>query len=160
MKLVAAAVFAVACAAVFAAPAQDDVKVPDHQFTNVDDMKWVDAPPSLPAGAKVAMLEGNPAKPGPFAMRIKFPANYKIPAHYHPAIEHVTVISGTLNLGVGESFDDAKMTALKAGGFSILQTGVKHYVLCKEETVVQAHSIGPWGITYVNAADDPRNAKK
>lgn len=160
MKLVAAAVFAVACAAVFAAPVQDDVKVPDHQFINVGDIKWVDGPPSLPPGAKAAILEGNPAKPGPFAMRIKFPADYKIPPHYHPAIEHVTVLSGTLGIGAGDAFDSAKTTPVGAGGFVILQTGIKHFVYCKEETVVQAHSVGPWGITYVNPADDPRNAKK
>jgi len=160
MKFAAAALFAVACAAVFAAPAQDDVKVPDHQFIAVDDIKWGEAPPSLPPGAKAAILEGNPAKPGPITLRLKFPANYKIMPHYHPAIEHVTVLSGSLRLGTGETFDEAKTTALGPGGFSILQTGVKHYVVCKEETVVQAHAIGPWGITYVNPSDDPRNTSK
>jgi len=156
----AAAFVALASAVGFAAPVQDDVQVPDHQFTTADDLKWVDAPPSLPPGAKAAILEGNPAKPGPFTMRLKLPADYKILPHYHPAIEHVTILSGTLHFGVGETFDEAKTTAIGAGGFSILQTGVKHYVWCKDEVVLQAHSVGPWGITYVNPADDPRNAKK
>lgn len=160
MRFIAAAVLAVSCAALSAAPVQDDVKVPDHQFINVGDIKWGDAPPSLPPGAKAAVLEGNPAKPGPFALRLKFPADYKVLPHYHPAIEHVTVLSGTLYVGAGDAFDSGKTTPVEAGGFVILQTGVKHFVWCKEETVVQAHSVGPWGITYVNPADDPRNAKK
>jgi quercetin dioxygenase-like cupin family protein len=160
MKLVAVAFVALASAAVFAAPVQDDAKVPDHQFIVTDDIKWVPAPPSLPPGAQVAILEGNPAKPGPFTMRIKIPAGYKIPPHTHPAVEHVTVLSGTLNFGTGEVFDPAKTTALAPGGFAVMQTGVKHYVWCKDEVVLQNHAIGPWGLTYVNPADDPRNAKK
>jgi quercetin dioxygenase-like cupin family protein len=151
--------FAVAIAALLGLAAQDDAKVPDHQFTAPDDMKWVDAPPSLPPGAKVAIIEGNPAKPGPFTMRIKFPAGYKIAPHYHPAIEHVTVLSGSVNLGAGDSLDDSKSKTLGVGGFAVMQTGVKHFLSTKEEAVVQAHSIGPWGITYVNPSDDPR-AKK
>lgn len=160
MKLIAAVFVAVASAAVFAAPAQDDVKVPDHEFIQADSIKWVDAPPSLPPGAKAAIIEGNPAKPGPFTMRLKLPAGFKIPPHYHPAIEHVTVLSGTLNLGTGETLDETKTTPVGPGGFAIMQTGTKHYVWCKDEVVLQGHSIGPWGITYVNPADDPRNAKK
>lgn len=160
MKIIAAAFFAIASAAVFAAPAQDDVKVPDHQFISADSLKWVDGPPSLPPGAKAVILEGNPAKPGPFTMRLKLPADYKILPHTHPAIEHVTVLSGTLNIGTGDAFDSGKTTPVGAGGFAVMQTGVKHFVWCKEEVVLQAHSIGPWGITYVNAADDPRNSKK
>ena len=159
MKLPIAFV-ALASAAVFAAPVQDDVKVPDHQFIGTDELKWGDAPPSLPPGAKAVILEGNPAKPGPFTMRLKLPADYKILPHFHPAIEHVTVLSGTLNLGTGDKFDSGKTTPLGPGGFAVMQTGVKHFVWCKEEVVIQAHSIGPWGITYLNAADDPRNSKK
>jgi quercetin dioxygenase-like cupin family protein len=160
MKLVAIAFVAIASAAVCAAPVQDDVKVPDHQFIGSDDIKWVAAPPSLPPGAQAAILEGNPAKPGPFTMRLKLPAGFKIMPHTHPAIEHVTVLSGTLQFGTGETFDAAKTTALAAGSFAIMQTGVKHYVWCKDEVVLQGHSIGPWGITYVNPADDPRNTTK
>jgi quercetin dioxygenase-like cupin family protein len=160
MKFAAVTFVALACATVFAAPVQDDVKVPDHQFIGSDDIKWVAAPPSLPPGAQAAILEGNPAKPGPFTMRLKLPAGYKIMPHTHPAIEHVTVLSGTLQFGTGETFDAAKTTALAAGSFAIMQTGVKHYVWCKDEVVLQGHSIGPWGITYVNPADDPRNTTK
>jgi len=160
MKFAAVAFVEIATAAVFAAPAQDDVKVPDHQFIGSDDIKWAAGPPSLPAGAHAAILEGNPAKPGPFTMRLKLPAGYKIAPHTHPAIEHVTVLSGTLNIGTGEVLDASKTTALVAGSFVVMQTGVKHFVVCKEEVVLQAHSVGPWGITYVNPGDDPRNASK
>src|SRR5947209_4265774 len=71
-------------------------------------LKWQDGPPTLPAGAKFALLEGNPAKPGPFVMRIKFPDGFRVPPHTHPKPERVTVISGTLYLGMGEKFDRAK----------------------------------------------------
>src|SRR5436305_15308270 len=111
MKLAAVAFVAIASAAVFAAPVQDDVKVPDHQFIVADDIKWVAAPPSLPPGAQVAILEVNPAKPGPFTMRMKLPAGYKVPPHTHPAIEHVPVLSGTIHTSPGKSSDAAKTTA-------------------------------------------------
>jgi len=158
MKITAIAFLALAAAA-FAAPVQDDVKVPDHQFIIAGEIKWVDAPPSLPAGAKVAIIEGNPAKPGPFTMRLKLPADYKVAPHFHPAVEHVTVLSGTANFGTGDSFDEAKTTPIGPGGFVVMQTGVKHFLWTKEEVVLQGHSIGPWGITYANPSDDPRNKK-
>lgn len=159
MKTTAIAFLALAATVVFAAPVQDDVKVPDHQFVIAADIKWVDAPPSLPAGAKAAIIEGNPAKPGPFTMRLKLPADYKIAPHFHPAIEHVTVLSGTANFGIGDVLDEAKTTAVGPGGFVVMQTGVKHFLWTKEEVVLQGHSIGPWGITYANPSDDPRNKK-
>jgi len=160
MKIATVAFLALAAAGVFAAPVQDDVKVPDHQFIAAGDIKWVDAPPSLPPGAKIAVIEGNPAKPGPFTMRLKLPADYKVAPHFHPAIEHVTVLSGTANIGAGDTFDAAKTTPIGPGGFVIMQTGVKHFLWTKEEAVIQGHSIGPWGVTYANPSDDPRNGKK
>lgn len=153
MKIVAIALIALA------AVSAQDVKVPDHQFIAPDDVKWVDGPPSLPPGAKIAILEGNPAKPEPFTMRLKLPAGYKVMPHFHPAVEHVTVLSGTLHLGAGDTFDESKTTALGPGGFAVMQTGVKHFVWCKDEVVLQGHAVGPWGVTYANPADDPRNKK-
>src|SRR5687768_11593642 len=75
-------------------------------------VKWMDGPPSLPAGARFAVLEGNPAKEGPFTMRLKVPNGYRIPPHTHPKTERVTVISGTFRLGMGETFDTSKMEEL------------------------------------------------
>lgn len=125
-----------------------------------DGIKWQDGPPSLPPGAKFAVLEGDPAKPGPFVFRVKVPDGYEIPPHTHPKPERVTVISGTFNLGMGDKFDATKTEALPAGTYGTWPAGMKHFVWTKGETVVQFHGDGPWKIEYLNPADDPRNKKK
>jgi hypothetical protein len=124
-----------------------------------DDLKWKDGPPSLPPGAKIAVLEGDPAKPGPFVFRVKVPDGYKIPPHTHPKPERVTVISGTFNLGMGDTFDASKAEALPAGTYGTRPAGMKHFVIVKGETVVQFHGEGPWQIEYLNPTDDPRKKK-
>ena len=128
-----------------------------HVMVTTADLKWVDGPPSLPPGAKVAGMEGNAKEPGPFTMRLKFPANYKIAPHTHPADEHVTVISGTFYMGMGDKFDEAAAKELPTGSFVVMPTKQAHFGMTKGETVVQLHGTGPWGVTYVNPADDPRS---
>jgi len=118
--------------------------------------KWAAAPPSLPAGAQVAMLEGDPSKPAGFTFRLKMPDGYRIPPHYHPADEHVTVIEGTFVMGVGEKFDESAGRPLGVGSFAMMPTGTRHYAWTKGATIIQLHGVGPWGITYVNSSDDPR----
>jgi quercetin dioxygenase-like cupin family protein len=120
-----------------------------------NDLKWADVP-SLPPGAKIAVIEGPPSEAVPFTVRVKFPADYKIPAHWHPIVERVTVLSGTFNIGLGDQLDPQKTTALGPGSVIIMQPQTNHFVWTKEETVIQAHGTGPGGITYVNPADDPR----
>lgn len=127
----------------------------DHMMATPDEFKWVDIP-SLPPGAKLAVIEGPLNQAGPLTFRLKLPANYQIPAHWHPAIEHVTVISGTFNMGSGDKLDPAKTKALTAGSVAIMQPKANHFGWTKDETIVQVHGIGPWGVTYVNPADDPR----
>jgi quercetin dioxygenase-like cupin family protein len=124
-----------------------------------EEIEWLPGPPSLPAGAHFAVLEGDPAKEGPFTMRVRLPDGFKIPPHTHPKTEHVTVISGTFNFGMGPTFDQSGSRALPAGTFGHWPAGMQHFAWAKGETVVQLHGVGPWGITYVNPADDPRNAK-
>lgn len=138
---------------------QPQVSWPGHVTITPADIRWVDAPPALPPGAKVAVLEGDPTKPDPFTMRIKFPAGYKILPHWHPAVEHATVISGALNMGIGDKFDPVKTKELPAGSFSMMPAKTNHFAWVKEETVIQVHGIGPWRINYVNPSDDPRNKK-
>jgi hypothetical protein len=125
-----------------------------------DGVKWADGPPSLPPRARIAVLEGDPSKPGPFVFRVKVPDGYKIPPHTHPKPERVTVISGTFHLGMGDKFDPSKGKAMPAGSYGTWPPGMKHYVWVKGETVVQFHGEGPWVITYLNPADDPENTKK
>ena len=132
----------------------------EHSLFTPGDVKWLDGPPALPPGAKMAVLEGDPHKAGPFTMRLKAPDGYKIPPHTHSAVEHVTVISGTFHLGMGEKFDESAGRELTAGSFSFMPAGMKHFGWAKGETVIQVHGVGPWKIVYVNPADDPCNAKK
>ena len=127
----------------------------DHVIVEPKDLQWEDMT-ALPPGAKAAIIEGPMDQAAPFTIRVKLPADYKIPAHWHPAIEHVTVLSGTFNLGVGDKLDPAKTHAIPVGGVGIMPPKTNHFVWTKEETIVQVHGVGPWGITYVDPADDPR----
>jgi hypothetical protein len=126
-----------------------------HTMVAPGDLKWTDVP-SLPAGAKLAVIQGPLNEAVPFTMRIKLPANYQIPAHWHPAIEHVTVMSGTFNIGMGDKLDRSTTKPLASGSVAIMQPKTNHFVWTDQETIVQVHGVGPWAITYVNPADDPR----
>ncbi|MEO5703155.1 MAG: cupin domain-containing protein [Gammaproteobacteria bacterium] len=126
-----------------------------HVMLVPTDLKWADVP-SLPPGAKVTVIEGPLNDAVPFTFRLKFPANYKVPAHWHPAIEHVTVISGTFNMGTGDKLDPSKTMPLSAGSVAIMQPKTNHFAWTKEETIIQVHGVGPWAINYVNPTDDPR----
>lgn len=126
-----------------------------HMMVAPGDLKWSDVP-SLPPGAKIAVIEGPMNEAVPFTVRIRFPANYKLPAHWHPAVERVTVLSGTFNMGVGDELDLQKTTPLTPGSIAIMQPKTNHFAWTKEETVIQLNGVGPWGITYVNTANDPR----
>jgi hypothetical protein len=121
-----------------------------------DQVTWGPAPDVLPPGAKLAVLEGDPTAAGPFTMRLQVPDRYRIPPHFHPATEHVTVLKGTFKVGMGEKFDASAMTRLPTGTFAALEPGVRHFAESEGETVIQLHGTGPWRLTYVNPADDPR----
>jgi rhodanese-related sulfurtransferase/quercetin dioxygenase-like cupin family protein len=123
-----------------------------------DQLKWKPGPPSLPPGASIAVLEGDPTKEGPFVFRVKVPDGYRIPPHTHPKTERVTVIAGTFNIGMGDKFDANKMQAMPTGTYGHWPAGMQHFVRVKGETIVQFHGDGPWTINYLNPADDPRNA--
>src|SRR5262249_46582833 len=114
---------------------------PQHLVATPDGLKWID-PPTLP-GAKLAVVQGDPAKEGPFVYRIKAPADYKIPPHLHKAAENVTVLSGTFYLGLGEKFDPGAGQKLPAGAFASVPAMHPHYAWTTEETVVQVHGVGP-----------------
>ena len=126
-----------------------------HVMLGPDEIKWGPAPPSLPRGAMLAVIEGKPSEPGPFTMRLKFPAGFKVAPHSHPAIEHLTVLSGTITFGMGDTFDAAKLMPMRPGSFIVMPVGTTHFVETREETVIQVHGVGPWGVKYVNPEDDP-----
>lgn len=125
-------------------------------------MKWMDAAGAgLPAGAKMAVLKGDPGKAGEFTVRIKMPANYTVPPHHHPTDEVVRVVSsGALSYGMGDKLDKSNVGSLTKGYHVNMQAGMNHYVFTTDPVDVQVNGTGPFQIVYVNPADDPRSAKK
>ena len=124
------------------------------------DIKWGPGPASLPGGAQMAVLDGDPSKAGmPFVIRAKFPDGYRIAPHWHPTDENVSILSGTFLVGMGDTFNDKSMTTLAAGGYAHMPKTMHHYASAKGETVIQVHGVGPFAVNYVNAADDPSKKK-
>jgi quercetin dioxygenase-like cupin family protein len=144
-------VFALACVAV----AAQEGKVTEHALVTPSQMKWGDPPPVFEKGASFAVISGDPSKTGLFVVRLKMPAGYKIAPHWHPTDEHVTVLSGSFALGMGEKFDKATMTDLPAGGYALLPAEMRHFAMATTAATVQVHGQGPFVLTYVNPADDP-----
>ena len=128
----------------------------DHVMVTPDKLKWGPAPPSLPKGAEVAVLAGDPTKKEPFTIRVKLPDGFKVPPHWHPTDENVTVIKGTFNMGRGEKFDAHATQELPVSSYVRMPKGMRHFAWAKGETIVQVHGEGPFQINYVNPADDPR----
>jgi len=117
-------------------------------------LKWGPAPAIFPAGAKMAVLQGDPGKSGPFVLRLMTPGAYAIPPHWHSQDEQLTVISGTFYFGLGDKVDAKKATGLPAGGFHFLPAKAHHYAFSKAPAVVQVSGNGPFDVTYLNPADD------
>ncbi len=126
-----------------------------HVLLNPGDMKWGPAPPVLPAGAQVAVLDGDPFKPGFFTIRLKFPDGYKIPAHWHPTDENIVVVQGTFRAGMGDAFSEAGLHDFTVGSFVKMPMRMRHFATAKGEVIVQIYGPGPFVINYVNPADDP-----
>jgi quercetin dioxygenase-like cupin family protein len=121
-----------------------------------DQVIWQAAPSSLPSGAQISVLYGDPAKEDQFALRLKFPKGFRAPPHSHLKPETVTVISGAYIVGTGETADPNKVIRLSAGGFFAFEPGDVRYAFVDEETVIQVNGVGPWVTNYINPADDPR----
>ena len=131
-----------------------------HVMIAASDVKWGPAPPSLPPGAQMGVLDGDPSVAGqPFVIRAKFPDGYRVAPHWHPTDENVVVISGSFSVGTGDTFNEGTMMALAPGGYAKMPKEVHHYAMAKGETVIQVHGTGPFVVTYVNPTDDPRNKK-
>jgi quercetin dioxygenase-like cupin family protein len=121
-------------------------------------MKWMDASGAgLPAGAKMAVVKGDPSKAGDFVIRAKFPAGYTVPPHSHPGDEVVRVRSaGALTYGMGDKMDTANSGKLEKGYHVTMQSGMNHWVTATDPLEIEVSGKGPFAITYANAADDPR----
>jgi ketosteroid isomerase-like protein/quercetin dioxygenase-like cupin family protein len=126
-----------------------------HVVVPTPAIKWVDPPPSVPPGAKLAVISGDPGKPEMFTIRLQFPNGYKIAPHWHPTDEHVTVLSGTFAAAMGKAWDDKALASLPAGSYAVMAATMPHYATARGATVVQVHGMGPFVLNYVNPADDP-----
>jgi hypothetical protein len=126
-----------------------------HRIVLPSDLKWTDVK-SLPPGAKVAVIEGDPSKEGLVTMRIRLPAGYKVAPHYHGTVVRSPILSGTLHIGMGEKWDPQKAIAMPPGSVLLMPPKQPHFAIAKEEVIFQLNVMGPWTVTYVNPADDPR----
>ena len=158
MKKKLIAIGALCLALAPAALAQTEAKT-ECKMTLPQDLVWGE-PNDIPAGAKGTVVEGDPSKAEFFTVRAKFPAGYKIAPHTHPVAEHITVLSGNFNMGMGEKFDKDVTKPMPAGTYFSMPAGMSHFVYTTEETEIQLSAIGPFGITYINPEDDPRNNTK
>jgi quercetin dioxygenase-like cupin family protein len=127
-----------------------------HVLVPADQVQWGPAPPVLPAGAQISVLEGNPSEKGAVTLRLKFPANYTIPPHWHSMTERVTVLSGALHVGMGDKLDRQASQTLEPGGFVSLPADMRHFAWTRTPTVVQINLEGPFDIFYVNPPDNPQ----
>lgn len=131
-------------------------RTPAHVMENLSTAKWGPAPPMLPPGAQIAVLAGDPTKAAPYTVRLKFPANYDIPAHSHPEDENVSVVSGELFMGMGAKLDRRAGLGLRVGGFALMPAHANHFAFTRSETTIVLYGQGPVDFKYVDAADDPR----
>ncbi|MFW5833111.1 MAG: cupin domain-containing protein [Pseudomonadota bacterium] len=111
---------------------------------------------SLPPGAEITVLEGDPESAEPFTIRLRMPTGYLVPPHLQPGSARVTVLRGTFHFAHGDTFDRAETVALPVGGFAIMPPEEPMFGYTEGETVIQLHGRGPWAIEYLNPEDDPR----
>jgi quercetin dioxygenase-like cupin family protein len=126
-----------------------------HILLKASELEWGPIA-SMAPGARIAVIEGDLSKEAPFTFRLKLPADYRVEPHTHPAYERVTVLSGTFHFAHGKTFDRDKTMALKPGDLAIMAPGEPMFGYTEEETIIQLHGTGPWGINYINPEDDPR----
>lgn len=120
-------------------------------------LKWMAGPPSLPSGAQMAVVSGNPAKKGRFVIQLKMPADYAVPPHSHPTAEVVKVVAGNLHYAMADKIDMAHAKTLKTGHSVTMAAKMNHWVHAAASAIVQVSGRGPFTITYVDSKDDPRN---
>lgn len=152
---IASAAFALASLITAMAQAAEKSHAEGHISVLPTDLKWAPAP-SVGPGAQIAVIEGDLKAGAPFTFRLKLPPNSKVGVHTHPVVERVTVISGTFYLGIGDKFEPAKAKAYTPGAVTIMPVGMPMYAYTtQDEAVIQIHGTGPWGINFLNPADNP-----
>ncbi len=146
--------------AIQSASMQETVHDPGHILFQNDSIEWQNGPGSFQEGSQFAVLEGDPSVEGVFTMRIRMPDGFVISPHFHPQPERLTVLEGTFLLGSGDAFVPDEVQPLRTGAYTSMPPGMRHFAIAEGETVIQLTSTGPWEITYVNEADDPRRASR
>jgi len=119
------------------------------------EMKWTSQGALAAPGLEQSNLVGDPTKPGPYTLRLKFPKGYRVAPHTHPDSREVTVLSGVFATGYGEEFDSAKLKVLAAGSFYTEPANVPHYIEIKEDVVLQVSGTGPSGRKFIVPPNTP-----
>ncbi len=121
-----------------------------HKIVHFGDLKWT----PIIKGCELAGVSGDPnAEGAPFVVRLRCADGAKIPAHWHPTDENVTVLKGTFLVGMGETFDESKLQTMNVGNFVSMPKEMRHYATCKGETIVQVHGAGPFKVNWVNPSE-------
>lgn len=121
-----------------------------HKIVHFGDLKWT----GIMKGCDLAAVSGDfNAEGAPFVLRIRCADGTKIPAHWHPTDENVTVLKGTFLVGMGESFDESKLQTMNVGNFVTVPKEMRHFATCKGETIVQVHGAGPFKVNWVNPSE-------
>jgi quercetin dioxygenase-like cupin family protein len=142
------------CLLLVATPVLQSQAAPTPKHKTV--FHWSPAPAVFPKGAKMAVLSGDPNKAAPFTVALALPRGYKIPPHFHPTTETVTVTEGTFLVGMGDTFDASKVKVMKAGESTTVPAQAHHFAAASGPTIITVSAMGPFAMTYVNAADDPQ----
>ena len=118
--------------------------------------RWGAGPPSLPPGTRMAVISGDPTRPGPFTIRLELPDGFTVAPHFHPADEHQTLIVGRIGHGMGDVANEKSVKWIRPGQSVVIPANAHHYVMTRGRTVVAVSGVGPFRVTYVNPRDDPR----
>ena len=156
--LAAMVVFASLVAFRVAGQAKKDSAPPAHKIVHFSDLKWT----PIIQGSDLAVVSGDPDKEGePFVIRIRTADGSKVPPHWHPTDEYVTVLKGTFLVGMGETYDESKLQTMNVGNFTFIPKEMRHFASARGETIVQVHGMGPFKVIWVNPADViPPDVKK
>jgi hypothetical protein len=121
-----------------------------HKIVHFGDLKWT----PIIKGCDLAPVAGDMnAEGAAFVLRLRCADGSKIPAHWHPTDENVTVLKGTFLVGMGESFDESKLQTMNVGNFVTMPKEMRHFATCKGETIVQVHAMGPFKVNWVNPSE-------
>jgi quercetin dioxygenase-like cupin family protein len=154
--------FAAAAALIGTAHAESPAKpqsLPVKQFGSIlpENIKWQSFP-AFPPEARLAVLVGDPSKPGPYVVRVTLPAGVKLAPHTHPEDRIYTVVSGVFYIGLGTTFDPDKLQAYPPGAVLVLPANTPHFHWAKSgDYTTQVYGVGPLGMTYIRDEDDPRH---